>query len=66
MAELNKEEQVWTSSEIRDILTYVAELQQTNEDLRAGIIMMQAALDREEGKVKRYKNILKALGVGEA
>jgi len=65
MAEVNKKEQVWTSSEIREILVHVAELQQTNEDLRAGIIMMQAALDRETAKVTRYKNVLKAFGVGE-
>ena len=66
MAELKKGEQIWTSSEIKEILQYVAELNQSNEDLRAGIIMMQAALDRETAKVTRYKNILKAMGFGEA
>lgn len=49
----NKGNQVWTSEEIKDVLRYVAELQQTNEDLRAGIIMMQAKLDNEEAKVRR-------------
>lgn len=66
MAEVNNKEQVWTSSEIKEILRYVAELNQTNEDLRAGIIMMQAALDRETAKVTRYKNVLKALGIADA
>ena len=66
MAELKKGEQIWTSGEIKEILQYVAELNQSNEDLRAGIIMMQAALDRETAKVIRYKNILKAMGFGEA
>jgi len=57
----NKGNQTWTSEEIKEILRYVAELQQTNEDLRAGIIMMQAKLDNEEAKVKRLGLLLATL-----
>jgi hypothetical protein len=46
-------EQTYTSEEIKQILLYVKEMQEVNEDLRAGIIMMQAKLDNEEAKVKR-------------
>lgn len=51
--------QTWTSEEIKQLLLYVKELQQNNEDLRAGIIMMQAKLDNEEAKVKRLTLALK-------
>ena len=37
-------EQQWTSEQIKQILLYVKELQQINEDLRAGIIAMEAKL----------------------
>jgi hypothetical protein len=50
---------MWSSEEIREILRYVAELQQTNEDLRAGIIAMQAKLNNEEAKVKRLTMFIK-------
>ena len=46
-------EQTWTAEEIRDLILFAKELQQTNEDLRAGIIAMQAKLDNEEAKVRR-------------
>lgn len=51
--------QTWTAEEIRDLILYAKELQQTNEDLRAGIVMIQAKLDNEEAKVKRLMLILK-------
>ena len=54
----NNGNQLWTSEEIREILRYVAELQQTNEDLRAGIIAMQAKLNNEEAKVKRLTMLI--------
>jgi hypothetical protein len=57
----NKGNQTWTSEEIREILRYVAELQETNENLRAGIIMMQAKLDNEEAKVKRLSLLIATL-----
>lgn len=57
----NNGNQTWTSEEIREILRYVAELQQTNEDLRAGIIAMQAKLNNEEAKVKRLSLLIASL-----
>jgi hypothetical protein len=48
-------EQTWTSDEIRDILLYTQELNQHNEDLRAGIIAMEAKLANEESKVRQLR-----------
>ena len=48
-------EQTWTSEEIKDILLYTQELNQHNEDLRAGIIAMEAKLANEESKVKQLR-----------
>ena len=58
-------EQTWTETEIMDLILYAKQLQSDNEDLRAGIIFMQAALDREEAKVKRLKNILSMFGLND-
>jgi hypothetical protein len=52
-------EQIWNAEEIRDLILYAKELQQTNEDLRAGIIAMQAKLNNEEAKVKKLLLVLK-------
>ena len=51
-------EQTWTANEIKELIMYAKEMEQVNEDLRAGIIMMQAKLDNEEAKVKQMKNLL--------
>lgn len=51
-------EQTYSSDEIRDLLLYVKEMQDINEDLRAGIIAMQAKLNNEEAKVKRLTLLL--------
>jgi hypothetical protein len=59
MSSVLDKEQTWTAEEIRDLILFAKELQQTNEDLRAGIIAMQAKLDNEEAKVKRLMLILK-------
>ena len=45
--------QTWTSEEIKDLLLYAKEMGEVNEELRAGIIAMQAKLNNEEAKVKR-------------
>ena len=45
--------QTWNEDEIRDLLLYVKEMSNINEELRAGIIAMQAKLNNEEAKVKR-------------
>jgi uncharacterized tellurite resistance protein B-like protein len=51
-------EQMWTANEIKELIMYAQEMQQANEDLRAGIIMMQAKLDNEEAKVRKMTNLL--------
>lgn len=51
-------EQMWTANEIKELIMYAKEMEQVNEDLRAGIIMMQAKLDNEEAKVKQMRNLL--------
>jgi hypothetical protein len=51
-------EQTWTANEIKELIMYAQEMQQANEDLRAGIIMMQAKLDNEEAKVRKMTNLL--------
>jgi len=51
-------EQMWTANEIKELIMYAKEMEQANEDLRAGIIMMQAKLDNEEAKVRQMKNLL--------
>jgi len=51
-------EQTYTSEEIKQILLYVKEMQEVNEDLRAGIIAMQAKLNNEEAKVKKLSLLL--------
>jgi len=59
MSSVLDKQQTWSAEEIRDLILYAKELQQTNEDLRAGIITMQAKLNNEEAKVKRLMLILK-------
>ena len=59
MSSVLDKEQTWSAEEIRDLILFAKELQQTNEDLRAGIITMQAKLNNEEAKVKRLMLILK-------
>jgi hypothetical protein len=46
-------EQTYTSEEIKQLILYVKEMQDINEDLRAGIIAMQAKLNNEEAKVRK-------------
>ena len=54
-------EQTYTSEEIRQLILYVKEMQDINEDLRAGIIAMQAKLENEEKKVASLKFQLASL-----
>jgi hypothetical protein len=56
-------EQTYSSEEIRDLLLYVKEMNDINEELRAGIILMQAKLDNEEAKVKRLSLYIKQLTI---
>jgi hypothetical protein len=55
--------QMWTSDEIRELILYAKDLEQQMEDANAKLIMMNAALEREEKKVTRLTNILKALNI---
>ena len=50
--------QTYTSEEIRDLLLYVKEMDEINQDLRAGIIAMQAKLNNEEAKVRKLTLLL--------
>jgi hypothetical protein len=48
----NDRDQLWSAEEIRDLILLARELKESNDDLRAGIIMMQSALDNETAKVR--------------
>ena len=60
----NSNDQVWNVEEIRELLEYTTHLQEDNESLRAGIIMMQAKLDNEEAKVKNLVRTIKQITYG--
>jgi hypothetical protein len=60
----NINQNVWNETEIRELILYAKSLQQENEDLRAKMIMMNTALDREEKKVIRLNNMIKFLTNG--
>jgi hypothetical protein len=51
--------QTWTEEEIKDLLLYAKQMQDDNEDLRAGIVLIQAKLDNEEAKVRTLTNMIK-------
>jgi hypothetical protein len=54
----NDRDQLWSAEEIRDLILLARELKETNDDLRAGIIAMQAKLNNEEAKVKKLSLLL--------
>jgi hypothetical protein len=62
--EININEKQWNETEIRELILYAKSLQQDNEDLRAKMIMMNTALEREEKKVIRLNNMIKFLTNG--
>ena len=49
----------YSSEEIKDLLLYVTQTQQSNEELRAKIIAMDAMLKNEMVKVKRLTQLIK-------
>ena len=51
-------EQTYTSEEIRQLLLYVKEIQNENEELRAKIIAMDAYVKNSDAKVKRLTNFI--------
>jgi hypothetical protein len=57
-------EQTWTESEIRELIIYAKRLQGEVDDANAKLIMMNAALEREEKKVIRLNNMIKFLTNG--
>ena len=63
-ADTNINQTQWNETEIRELILYAKSLQQENEDLRAKMIMMNTALEREEKKVIRLNNMIKFLTNG--
>lgn len=53
--------QLWTEDELKDLILYAKEMQETNETLRAQMIAMNAKLQNEESKVKWCKQQLQIL-----
>lgn len=51
--------QNYTSEEIKQLLLYVAQTQQENEELRAKLIAMDAMLKNEMAKTKRLSQLIK-------
>jgi hypothetical protein len=49
----------YTSEEIQDLLLYVKETQEQNENLRAQLMACMAKLGNEESKTKRLTQIIK-------
>jgi hypothetical protein len=64
LADTNTNQTQWNETEIRELILYAKSLQQENEDLRAKMIMMNTALEREEKKVIRLNNMIKFLTNG--
>jgi len=62
--DINTNQKQWNETEIRELILYAKSLQQENEDLRAKMIMMNTALEREEKKVIRLNNMIKFLTNG--
>ena len=58
------EEQVWTETEIKELILYAKHLQDENETLRAQMIAMNAKLENEERKTTRLTNMLKVFTYG--
>jgi hypothetical protein len=62
--DINTNQKQWNETEIRELILYAKSLQGDNEDLRAKMIMMNTALEREEKKVIRLNNMIKFLTNG--
>lgn len=54
----------WTEAEIKELILYAKSLEQQIQDANAKLIMMNAALEREEKKVIRLNNMIKFLTNG--
>jgi gentisate 1,2-dioxygenase len=62
---INTNENLWNEQEIKDLILYAKQLEADNEDLRAKMVMMNTALNREEKKVNRLNNIINYITNGE-
>jgi hypothetical protein len=62
---INTNENLWNEGEIKDLILYAKQLEADNEDLRAKMVMMNTALNREEKKVQRLTNIINYITNGE-
>ena len=62
---INIKENLWNSTEIRELIEYARHLQAENEDLQAKMIMMQAKLTNEEAKVRQMNNAIKQMIYGQ-
>jgi hypothetical protein len=62
---INTNQNLWNEVEIKDLILYAKQLEADNEDLRAKMVMMNTALNREEKKVTRLNNIINFITNGE-
>ena len=62
---INTNQNLWNEQEIKELILYAKQLEADNEDLRAKMVMMNTALNREEKKVSRLNNIINLITNGE-
>ena len=55
------EKQSWSSDEIGQLIQYVNEVREDNNNLRAHLMLTEAKLKNEEAKVKQLTTQLKAI-----
>ena len=55
------DKQLWTSEELKDLISYAKEMQQVNDDLRAQNMALLAKLNNEEAKVRWCREQLKVV-----
>lgn len=52
-------DRLWSEDELKQLILYAKDLQETNETLRAQLIAMNAKLGNEEAKVRQLRNTIK-------
>jgi len=62
---INTNQNLWNEQEIKELILYAKQLEADNEDLRAKMVMMNTALNREEKKVQRLTNIINYITNGQ-
>ena len=62
---ININQNLWNEQEIKELILYAKQLEADNEDLRAKMVMMNTALNREEKKVNRLNNIINYITNGQ-